>query len=124
MNGCLKGRQFTAVDRVLSFRSLHRQQPPESLKGEIQFPVVTGESLAACHHHKVIALQFFLVMAEAFAHAPFEAVAIDGPAGLLLGNRQTETGGLLAIGPGEYGEVLVGRAARPLEDLPELAGLQ
>lgn len=80
--------------------------------------------MAAGHHDQVQAMQGILVMAKTFANQPFQAVAIYGPAGLLPGDGKTQPGSFAAVGSGKYGEVWIGDATCPLEDLPELAGLQ
>jgi hypothetical protein len=109
---------------LVSCRTLPAELRPQQLKGLAQFSIGQRISVALCHHHQIEAVQEGAVATEAFAHQALDAVAVYGAAELLAGNGKSKPRRLIAIGSGQDGETSIVYAARPLEDLSELTGLQ
>lgn len=100
------------------------ERGPQALQRGGKIGITERCGITSGHHHQVQPLERGPALAEAFAHQALDPVAVNGAAQLLAGDRQAEARGLAAVAPGENGETAVLNAARPLEDTPELAGLQ
>ena len=71
--------------------------------------------------HEVQSCESILVLPEAFANQPFQAVAPVRPADALLRDREPEARRPGAPGSGQNREISVGRANRIFEYSPEVA---
>jgi hypothetical protein len=94
------------------------------VEGTAQGLVVGGHGLATAHHDQIERANPSALLAEALPDEALEAVAVDGTAGLLASDRESEAGaGAVVTASREYREVGVGGSRRPGENPRERCGV-
>lgn len=77
---------------------------------------------ATRHHYEVETIETVLAETETLAYESLDPVAVGGFTNLLFGNCQAQAWRMSAVGPSQYGKVLVGRSVGSIKNTPKIPG--
>ena len=70
--------------------------------------VIDREGRSSHHYNQVRVVKLLTLVPKALADQSLQPIPVDGPSGLLLGDRQTEAGTAFFVGHCQYGKPAVG----------------
>ena len=95
-----------------------------ALQRRSQLGVSDREGRISRHHNQVPVVKLRPLAPKAFADQPLEPVPIDGPSGLLLGNRQTQAGTTCFVAYCQHSKPAVGGTPGTVEYTLEISRRQ
>ncbi len=119
--GCRRRESCGGSAALVCLNGFHK----ESLQRCTKPFVVGATSRGSRHHDEIVASQRGLLMTKRFPDEPFQPIAINRAARLLLRDRQTETGRAVRHRcPGQHSELTIGDARGFLKDALEVGRRQ